>query len=228
MTSSSPGRRRGAVGVRRRRDAVQAGRGRHDRSSPRPGMLEHYTVRDGDTLTGIASHFGVSMMTLWWANKITTKDSLHVGQDLVIPPVTGLVVTVKAGDTLDSIAAANKVDASDIVEVNGLTDSQPDRRPGARAARRQGRPAPDAQADREADQAAAGRLRRRRGRRRPGLQRRPLDLAGPRRRQLHQPVLPLRPLRDRHRGHVRDRRSSRRSPGPSSTRAGPTRAAATP
>ena len=85
-------------------------------------MLEHYTVRTGDTLTGIASRFGVSMMTLWWANKITTKDSLHAGQDLVIPPVTGLVVTVKSGDTLDSIAAANKVDANDIVEVNGLTD----------------------------------------------------------------------------------------------------------
>ena len=50
------------------------------------------------------------MMTIWWANKITAKDQLHVGQDLVIPPVTGLVVTVKAGDTLDSIAAANKLD----------------------------------------------------------------------------------------------------------------------
>ena len=85
-------------------------------------MLEHYTVRDGDTLTGIASRFGVSMMTLWWANKITSKDSLRVGQDLVIPPVTGLIVTVKSGDTLESIAAANKVDANDIVEVNGLTD----------------------------------------------------------------------------------------------------------
>ena len=85
-------------------------------------MLQHYKVREGDTLTGIASRFGVSMMTLWWANKITSKDSLHVGQDLVIPPVTGLVYTVKAGDTLEDIAAANKVDAEDIVAVNGLSD----------------------------------------------------------------------------------------------------------
>ena len=87
------------------------------------GMLRHYKVRDGDTLTGIASRFGVSMMTLWWANKITSKDALKVGQDLVIPPVSGLVVTVKAGDTLDSLAAANRISADEIVEVNGLEDT---------------------------------------------------------------------------------------------------------
>jgi murein DD-endopeptidase MepM/ murein hydrolase activator NlpD len=86
------------------------------------GMLQHYTVRDGDTLTGIANRFGVSMMTVWWANHMTSKDSLKVGQDLVIPPVSGLVVTVKAGDTLDSLAAANKISVEDIVAVNQLTD----------------------------------------------------------------------------------------------------------
>jgi murein DD-endopeptidase MepM/ murein hydrolase activator NlpD len=86
-------------------------------------MLEHYKVKEGDTLTGIASRFGVSMMTLWWANKITSKDALHVGQDLVIPPVSGLVVTVKAGDTLESVAAANKIEAEQIVEINGLEDT---------------------------------------------------------------------------------------------------------
>ncbi|MBF8290879.1 MAG: hypothetical protein HW391_1847 [Chloroflexi bacterium] len=43
-------------------------------------------------------------MTVWWANKLTSKDDLNVGQKLVIPPVDGLVVTVKDGDTLDSIA----------------------------------------------------------------------------------------------------------------------------
>lgn len=86
------------------------------------GMLEHYTVKESDTLTGIASRFGVSMMTVWWANKLTTKDSLKVGQDLVIPPVNGLIVTVQAGDTLDSLAAANKIESTEIVEINQLDD----------------------------------------------------------------------------------------------------------
>jgi murein DD-endopeptidase MepM/ murein hydrolase activator NlpD len=87
------------------------------------GLLRHYTVRDGDTLTSIANRFGVAMMTVWWANHMTSKDSLKAGQDIVIPPVNGLVITVKAGDTLDSLAAANKISPDDIVAVNQLTDS---------------------------------------------------------------------------------------------------------
>jgi murein DD-endopeptidase MepM/ murein hydrolase activator NlpD len=86
------------------------------------GMLRHYTVRNGDTLTGIANRFGVSMMTVWWANRMTSKESLKAGDDIVIPPVNGLVVTVNAGDTLDSLAAANKIPAADIVKANALTD----------------------------------------------------------------------------------------------------------
>jgi murein DD-endopeptidase MepM/ murein hydrolase activator NlpD len=85
-------------------------------------QLRTYRVRSGDTLTGIASRTGVSMMTIWWANKLTSKDDLKVGQVLVIPPVNGLVVTVKSGDTLASVAAAEKVDAADIVATNALTD----------------------------------------------------------------------------------------------------------
>ncbi|TAJ99717.1 MAG: LysM peptidoglycan-binding domain-containing protein [Chloroflexota bacterium] len=86
------------------------------------GLLQTYTVRAGDTLTGIASHYGVTMMTVWWANKLSSKDDLHVGQQLIIPPVNGLVVTVKDGDTLDSLATGYKVEAADIVAVNELDD----------------------------------------------------------------------------------------------------------
>ena len=85
-------------------------------------LLESYTVKSGDTLTGIASHYGISMMTIWWANKLTAKDQLHVGQKLTIPPVNGLVITVKTGDTLDSIAAQYKVDGPDVLAINQLED----------------------------------------------------------------------------------------------------------
>ncbi|MBI3745243.1 MAG: LysM peptidoglycan-binding domain-containing protein, partial [Chloroflexi bacterium] len=85
-------------------------------------LLQTYTVRAGDTLTGIASRYGLSMMTLWWANALTAKDQLHVGQRLVIPPVDGLVITVGDGDTLASLAAKYKVQATDILAVNQIED----------------------------------------------------------------------------------------------------------
>ena len=81
-----------------------------------------YKVKSGDTLTGIAKQFGVSMMTLWWANSLAAKDVLHIGEKLEIPPVDGLVIVVKAGDTLDSIAALTGMSADDIVAYNSLTD----------------------------------------------------------------------------------------------------------
>ena len=87
------------------------------------GMLQHYKVRQGDTLTGIASRFGVSMMTVWWANKLDSRDALKAGDDLIIPPVNGLIVTVEAGDTLDSLAKENKITTDEILEVNELDDT---------------------------------------------------------------------------------------------------------
>ena len=85
-------------------------------------LLRTYKVKSGDTLTGIADKFDVSMMTLWWANNLDSKDELHLGQVLTIPPMSGLVVTVTANDTLDGIAAKYKVDKADIVETNELKD----------------------------------------------------------------------------------------------------------
>ncbi len=87
------------------------------------GTLRTYRVRSGDTLTGIARHFGLSMMTLWWANHLQSKDALHVGQQLVVPPVDGTVRVVKAGETLAKIAADGNIAAADIVAFNGLTDA---------------------------------------------------------------------------------------------------------
>jgi murein DD-endopeptidase MepM/ murein hydrolase activator NlpD len=86
-------------------------------------LLKSYKVKSGDTLTGIAHHFGVSMMSVWWANQLKTKDELHVGQTLVIPPVSGVVVTVATGDTLDSLAKKYSASADEIQSYNGLTES---------------------------------------------------------------------------------------------------------
>jgi murein DD-endopeptidase MepM/ murein hydrolase activator NlpD len=86
-------------------------------------LLRHYTIKSGDTLSGIAARYDVSVMTIWWANHLKSTDKLHVGQILVIPPVDGLVITVQAGDTLDSLAAKFKVSTDAVVEANDLSDT---------------------------------------------------------------------------------------------------------
>ncbi len=85
-------------------------------------LMRTYRVRSGDTLTGIARKFGVSMMTVWWANNLTSKAQLHVGQTLTIPPVSGVVVTVGPSDSLDTLAARYSVEPADIVDANELDD----------------------------------------------------------------------------------------------------------
>jgi murein DD-endopeptidase MepM/ murein hydrolase activator NlpD len=85
-------------------------------------LVKTYKVKAGDTLVEIAKAHGVSMMTLWWANKLESKDDLHRGQILKIPPVSGLIVEVKAGDTLEALAKSSKVTVDEIVKTNGLED----------------------------------------------------------------------------------------------------------
>jgi murein DD-endopeptidase MepM/ murein hydrolase activator NlpD len=85
-------------------------------------LLRTYRVHSGDTLTGIASKFHVSMMTVWWANHLKSKNDLKVGQWLTIPPVNGVVVTVATSDTLETLASRYHADAAEIVDVNQLTD----------------------------------------------------------------------------------------------------------
>jgi len=85
-------------------------------------LLKTYKVRTGDSLTGIANRFGVSMMTIWWANHLKAAADIHIGQTLTIPPVNGVVLTVREGDTLDSIATAYHISGQKIYDMNGLED----------------------------------------------------------------------------------------------------------
>ena len=170
-------------------------------------LVRSYNVQKGDTVRSVAQEVRRVVDDPVVGEQAQEVD-LKVGQELRIPPVSGLVYTVKDTDTLDSVAKRFKIDSAKVVELNGLEDPTLVVGPGARPARRQGAAEAHAQADPEARArrrrqgrggGGGGRLRRRR---RQVLRR--LDaLAGHRRRQLHQPVLPLRALRDRHRGGLR-------------------------
>jgi len=76
--------------------------------------VESYTVKNGDTLASIAATFGISVDTIKWENNLES-DSLSVGDVLKIPPVTGMVITVSEGDTVQSIAKKYRTDSQKIV-----------------------------------------------------------------------------------------------------------------
>jgi len=80
---------------------------------PRDQVITYNAVK-GDTLSTIADKFGVSADTIRWENDLV-RDDVSIGQELKIPPVTGIVVKVSEGETIQSIAKKYKTDSQKIV-----------------------------------------------------------------------------------------------------------------
>jgi murein DD-endopeptidase MepM/ murein hydrolase activator NlpD len=70
-----------------------------------------YTVQAGDTVESIANTYRLEPTTVMWANPAVedAPDLLRIGQEIIILPIDGAYHTVKAGDTLSSIAETYKV-----------------------------------------------------------------------------------------------------------------------
>ena len=109
---------------------------------PEAGVTE-YVVVHGDTLSGIAKKFGVTIKAIEAANPGVVPTKLQVGQKLSIPAPTGNpaapaatgmvpagttsgeeMYTVKSGDTLSKIAKAHNVTVKAIESENNLTTTQ--------------------------------------------------------------------------------------------------------
>lgn len=79
-----------------------------------------YIVESGDTLSTIAAKFNVSTDTIRYANGIADIDSLAPGDKLIIPPVTGVLHTVAAGETTAGIAKRYGANEALIISQNDL------------------------------------------------------------------------------------------------------------
>jgi len=84
------------------------------------GGVKMYTVKEGDTVSGIATKNNITVNTILWANDIENIDSIKPGDVLFILPVAGLNHTVKNGDNIDSIANKYKADKEKIIAFNDL------------------------------------------------------------------------------------------------------------
>jgi LysM repeat protein len=84
-----------------------------------------YAVQAGETLSSIATKFHVTVSQIRWSNtNLFSNDSVSTGDQIVIPPVPGVVVTVKATDTLDAPATKYQVDAQSIYDFNRLRSTE--------------------------------------------------------------------------------------------------------
>ena len=86
--------------------------------------LQTYVTQGGDTISSIAAKFNITSDSIRWSNALK-GDTVKVGMQLVIPPVSGIVYTVQSGDTPQSLAQKFKADKDQIVafndaEVSGL------------------------------------------------------------------------------------------------------------
>lgn len=80
---------------------------------PRDTVIE-YKVIGGDTLSGIAKKFDISIDTIKWANDLKSE-TIKPDQTLKIPPITGVVHKVESGENIYSIAKKYQSDAQKIV-----------------------------------------------------------------------------------------------------------------
>lgn len=90
------------------------------------GESQLYTVVSGDTLSGIASRYGVTVDEIVAANGIQDPGLIYPGQRLSIPiggtASTKHVYTVQSGDTLSGIAAKFGTTYQAIAAANGIGD----------------------------------------------------------------------------------------------------------
>ncbi len=83
-----------------------------------------YAAQKGDTVGSVARRFNVTSDTVRWANNLT-DDAITKGTKLTISPVSGILHTVKEGDTPETLAQKYRANKEQIIafndaEVSGL------------------------------------------------------------------------------------------------------------
>jgi LysM repeat protein len=123
-------------------DVLRLGQATQSEGTGTAGGSSSYTVRDGDTLYGIAIRFGTTVSELESLNHFTDPNMIFAGQKVLLPgsaqsppaaqttraPATGAGpgsvrrYTVQIGDTLDAIAARFGTTLGALIAANHISD----------------------------------------------------------------------------------------------------------
>ena len=83
--------------------------------------FQQYTVRPGDTISGICLKFGLSnISTLIQVNDIKNVRSIWSGQHLKVPSMDGMIHTVAQGETLAAVATRYGATVEALLDANDL------------------------------------------------------------------------------------------------------------
>jgi hypothetical protein len=83
----------------------------------------HYVAGDGESLQSIAGKFNLTVNDILWSNPtLSSGSSIKKGSTLLIPPIAGVVIQVRKGDSIQSLAAAWHVDPVSITDFNYIRD----------------------------------------------------------------------------------------------------------
>jgi LysM repeat protein len=98
-------------------------------SIPTSAPINHapfvYTVAAGESLSSIAAKYHVTVADLRWSNSnLFSSTSVATGDQVIIPPVPGVVVTTKTSDTVVGLGAKYQVDPQVIIDFNRLRSTQ--------------------------------------------------------------------------------------------------------
>ncbi|MDD2758181.1 MAG: M23 family metallopeptidase [Patescibacteria group bacterium] len=94
-------------------------------SNERRNVVE-YVIEPGDSLSSVAYRYGVSVATILWENNLGVRSLIRPGDKIRIPPTTGVMHTIKKGDTLKKIATLYGAKAEEIVSFNKLKEDGTD------------------------------------------------------------------------------------------------------
>lgn len=96
-------------------------------SIPTSPLVSHapivHIVVQADTLESIGRQFNLPWRDIVWSNP-GLRMPLTVGRPIKLPPMPGVVVVVRRGDTPASLAAAYGVDVSTVLGFNGIRGPQ--------------------------------------------------------------------------------------------------------
>lgn len=85
-------------------------------------QISRYKVQTGDTITSIATKYGISADSIRWSNGLN-GDRAVAGNELIIPPGNGIAYQVRANDSVDGIASKYRADRAFLIVVNDLETS---------------------------------------------------------------------------------------------------------